>query len=235
MYAATDRWPDETKPPTPTTSLRLRHAIAGLHAGVIGVFAMFAWVMIASLWHGRSIWVVPNLFSTTFFGSDAYRNQLLRTSWVGIALTVALYGSIGALWGCIWRDRRVKWLALYGVLTGLLVYFVFYDFVWLYLNPLVTLYAPDRQLEIGHMLWGLALARAPLYARRMSNTTAAMPVNAAIGDEPFLPPQIPPPSLPAPPPLPKEEERKSEIGEQAYVSAEEDAASPEIKSGEVIL
>jgi len=153
----------------------LRHALAGLQAGVLGALVLFACLMLGSLWNGRSIWVVPNLFATTFFGSHVYRNQLLRTSWAGIALIVAVYGGLGTLWGCIWRDERTPWLGLYGAVAGLCVYFLFYDLLWRHVNPLVTLYAPDRQLELGHLLFGLALARSPLYARRIADSLLNKP------------------------------------------------------------
>jgi len=157
----------------------LRHAVAGLQAGVLGALVIFGCVMIGSVWNGRSVWVVPNLFATTFFGSDVYQNQLLRTSWTGIALMVAVYGALGALLGCIWRDRRIPWLALYGAVAGLCVYFLFYDSLWRHVNPLVTLYAPDRQLQLGHVLWGMILARSPFYSRRIAESlrkqTPALP------------------------------------------------------------
>ena len=149
----------------------VRHALAGIHAGVLGALAMFACLMVGSMWNHRSVWLVPNLLSTTFFGGDAYRNQLVRTSWTGLALMVTLYGVLGMGWGLIVKDRRIPWLALYGIITGLAVYFIFYDFLWKHINPLVTLYAPDQQLQLGHMLWGLALARSPRYSRSISEST----------------------------------------------------------------
>ena len=160
----------------------LRHALAGLQAGVLGALVIFACLMVGSFWHGRSVWVVPNLFATTFFGSDAYRNQLLRTSWVGIALIVGVYGVLGTLWGCVWRDQRKRWLGLYGAIAGLSVYFLFYGFLWRHVNPLVTLYAPDRQLEVGHVLWGLVLARSPLYSRRIADSVSDKPAPPEVHD-----------------------------------------------------
>ncbi|MDP9054452.1 MAG: hypothetical protein M3N93_09155 [Acidobacteriota bacterium] len=147
----------------------LRHVLAGLQAGVLGSLVMFLWVMLGSVWNGRSAWVVPNLFSTTFFGNEAYRNQFLKTSWVGVAVTIAVYGLLGVIWGCIWREERPRWLSAYGAITGLAVYFLFYHFVWRHVNPIVTLYAPDRQLQTGHLLWGMVLARSPLFARRIAD------------------------------------------------------------------
>jgi hypothetical protein len=166
-----------------TPRLGMRHALAGLQAGVLGALVIFACLMLGSLWDGRSIWVVPNLFATTFFGSDAYRNQLLLTSWTGIALIVAIYGVIGSLWGCAWRDKRKPWLGLFGAIFGVGVYFLLYGLMWRHVNPLVTLYAPDRQLQLGHVLWGIVLARSPLYSRRIADSTTQAPFQDAVEQE----------------------------------------------------
>lgn len=148
----------------------LRYALAGIHAGVLGALALIACLVIGSVWDHRSIWSVPNLFATTFFGSDAYRNQFVRTSWSGLALVVAVYGFLGMIWGFICGEKRKRFLAIFGAVAGLLVYFALYDFLWKRANPLVTLYAPDRQLQVGHLIWGLMLARSPKYSRRIAES-----------------------------------------------------------------
>jgi len=188
MYAANNSEPDERNPGEARRSagwgtLGLRHALAGLQAGVLGSLLMLACLAIGSLWNGRSIWMVPNLFATTFFGGEVYRNQLLRTSWTGIALIVAIYGALGAIWGCIWRDERKPWLGSYGGITGLCVYLLFHEFLWRHVNPLITLYAPDRQLQVGHVLWGIVLARSPLYARRIADSASARAVHDVAAEE----------------------------------------------------
>jgi hypothetical protein len=176
MYAANGSGPNQ-EGHRPSLRVGLRHALAGLHAGVLGALLIVACLMVGSLWDGHSIWLVPNLFATTFFGSGVYRNQLLRTSWMGIALIVAIYGALGALWGCIWREVRTPWLGLYGAIAGLGVYFLFFNVLWRHVNPLVTLYAPERQLQLGHVLWGVVLARSPLYARRIADSTTSAGVH----------------------------------------------------------
>ncbi len=153
----------------------IRHALAGIHAGVLGALAMLACVMIGSAWDHRSIWSVPNLFATTFFGGDAYLNQLVRTSWCGLALMIAIYGFLGMIWGTICGDKRRRALPLCGAIAGLLVYLFFNDFFWKHANPLFTVYAPDRQLELGHLLWGLFLARSPRYSRRVAESMTRTP------------------------------------------------------------
>jgi hypothetical protein len=151
-----------------TTRATSRYALAGLEAGVLGTLLMVFWLTVGSLWSGRSIWLIPNLFATTFYGSDAYRNQWFHGSWAGIALLLAIYGGGGILWGIMWGGERRRFLAFYGALTGLAVYFLLFHLVWSRVNPLISLYGPDRQLQVAHMLWGIALARSPLYAGRIA-------------------------------------------------------------------
>lgn len=153
--------------------LSLRHALAGLQAGVTGALLMLGFLMIGSRWDQRSVWTIPNLFATTFFKNDIYRNEFVRSSWTGVALLVAIYGFLGILWGCAWRDERKRWLTLYGALAGLAVYFLFFDFIWQHVNALIALYGPNRQLIVGHILWGMVLARSPRYARRIAERLRA--------------------------------------------------------------
>ena len=152
--------------------LSLRHALAGLQAGIFGALTMLAFLMAGSAIERHSPWLVPNLFASVFYGSDVYLNRFLHTSWSGLALVLALYGCLGAMWGCIWRDRGARWLAFYGALFGLAVYYITFHFLWKRVSPMMFLYAPDRQLEVGHIIWGMVLARAPRYARSIAARTS---------------------------------------------------------------
>lgn len=129
---------------------------------------MLACLMTGSVLDRRSIWVVPNLFASTFYGSDVYLDRYLHTTWSGLALFMAIYGLLGTLWGCLWRDESRQWLTFYGGIFGLAVYYAFFHFIWKRVNPLMTLYAPDQQLELGHIIWGMVLARSPRYARHIA-------------------------------------------------------------------
>jgi len=155
-----------------SSRLRPRHALAGLQAGVLGAFLLLACLMISSLWNGRSVWLTPNLFATTFFGGAVYRNHFVRASWIGLALILAFYGGLGAAWGCIWREQRRRFSVLFGALAGIGLYFLLYDFAWRHINPLVATFAPNRALETGHVLWGMMLARSSVYARRIAHSTS---------------------------------------------------------------
>ena len=167
--------------------LRLRHALAGLQAGVLGALLMLGFLMLGGVWDRHSIWAVPNLFATTFFGSDAYRNLFTSQSLAGASIFIAIYGVLGALWGCLWRETQRPGLAFYGALTGLAIYFLFFDFVWKHVNPLIVLYAPNLQLQAGHVLWGLTLAQTPRFARRIAshlggNSGEAVEIPAEAGE-----------------------------------------------------
>jgi hypothetical protein len=154
---------------------RLQHALAGLQAGVAGSVIMLVWLTVGSFWVRRSAWLVPNLLSTTFYGSDAYTGRFTHASWVGLALIVAIYGILGMVWGLVWPAERRAWRRIAGMLFGLLAYFLLFDFVWKHVNPLVTLYAPTRELQAGHLLWGLTLARTPVFSRRIAAGSASDP------------------------------------------------------------
>lgn len=156
----------------PRPPLRLRHALAGLQAGILGAALMLACLMLGSALNGRSVWVVPNLFTTMFLGSGVYRNEYLNTSWAGVAILFAIYGVLGTIWGMIWREPRRLGLMPLGAIVGLAVYYVFFHSIWSHLAPVITLYAPDRQFELGHILWGAALAKSPEFARRIADQTA---------------------------------------------------------------
>ena len=194
----------------PSPGLKLRHALAGLEAGVLGALQMLACVMLGASFERHSIWVVPNLFATTFFGSQAYENQFSRDSWAGVALLIAIYGLIGAVWGCVWREQSKRGLAIYGAMTGIVVYFAFFHFIWNHVNGLIILYAPNRQLALGHVLWGIALAKSPAYARRIVAAEA---------------PETPAPEIPA---------GESPAAENSGTDSASPTSSAEIRTGEVI-
>jgi hypothetical protein len=146
----------------------LRHILAGLEAGVTGALLMIVWAMVASLAARRSVWTIPNLYATSFYGPAAYQNEFLRSSWSGLAVMVALCGVGGVLWGLVVMDRKRPLLALAGAAVGLGVYYLVFDVLFRHTNPLIPLYAPDRQMQVGFVLWGMTLARAPLYSRRLA-------------------------------------------------------------------
>jgi hypothetical protein len=182
-YSGPDSEPRETRAVGAEARVRrpgmLTYAFAGLEAGITGILWMFGCFFVASYWSSSGLWSVPNLFATVFYGDYAYEGDFRRSTWAGIALIVVIYGLLGLLWGCFWKENRKPLLSFYGAMAGLAVYFIFFNFIWTHLNPLIPLYAPVRQLEVAHILWGAALAGSPGYARRIAVATLPPPVFSA--------------------------------------------------------
>jgi hypothetical protein len=155
-------------PAAETSRLKPRHWLAGLEAGVLGAIFMILWLMLGSSLTRRSIWEIPNLFATTFYGSRVYQEQYLRSSWSGVSAILAICGLVGMLWGIVWRDDRPAFLPVFGGLAGLAVYFLIFDLVLQRVNPLVPLYAPLRMIQIGCVIWGMTLAKSPKFSRRIA-------------------------------------------------------------------
>lgn len=164
----TGAWTRPPESPAAPPPGMLTYAVAGLHAGMVGVIWMFACFAIAAYWNGSGIWSVPNLLSTVFYGDYAFDDQFFRFTWAGLAILIVVYGLLGILWGCIWKQDRKPLLSFYGALTGLAVYYVFFHFIWPRANPMIAFHAPVRQLAVAHILWGAALARSPGYSREIA-------------------------------------------------------------------
>jgi hypothetical protein len=164
--------PQQPPPHRPGT---LVFAFAGLQAGIVGALWMFLCFFVGAIWTGSGIWSVPNLFSTLFHGEYAYQNEFFTSTWAGIALIFVIYGAIGALWGMLWRGRRPPLFSFAGAIMGMVIYYLFWDFIWPHADPLIADYAPLREVQFGHILWGLALAKSPAYAARIAAALAPAP------------------------------------------------------------
>jgi hypothetical protein len=164
------------------------YALAGLQAGVTGVFWMLGCFAVAAFWGGSSLWSIPNLFSTVFYGEDAWQGEFLKTSWSGLALIFVIYGLLGVIWGCWWKEDRKPLLTFFGALTGLVAYYLFFSLIWPAADRLIPLYAPVRELQVAHILWGAALAASPGYSRRIIAATTPV-ANSPAATSPALEPQ----------------------------------------------
>ena len=164
----------------------LRHLLAGIEAGVTGTVAMLLLSMAGSAVSRRTIWTLPNLLATTFYGDGAYRFGFQHSTWAGLALLFVVYALLGGVWGLAIRDDSRARMLFLGAAFGVAVYYLLFQYLWKSVNPLVPLYAQDGNLRAGHLLWGLCLARAPRYARyireAMAETTVAGPAEINVGE-----------------------------------------------------
>jgi hypothetical protein len=172
-----------------------RSALGGLEAGVLGALGMLAVFVVSAIVGRRSWWLVPNLVATAFHGANAYTASLTRSTLTGVGFWLLLYGFLGVVWGLLWGDRPVRRLWMGGAVTGYLVYLAFRAVLWKSIAPLVSLYAPELQFKIAHLVWGIALGQSPRYAASIGRTMTP---------EEEVPPPLPPlPPREEPPPLPE--------------------------------
>src|SRR5215475_13135263 len=120
---------------------KIYRAMAGVEAGVLGGLFMMAWLAILSLLQGQSVWSIPNLLASTFYGEAALRRGFRWTTLSGVALHLIVSVAAGLLFGSavsgIAGRGRVMTL---GFAAGVAWYFLSEGFFWKHVNPLVPLY-----------------------------------------------------------------------------------------------
>lgn len=140
--------------------------LVGLQSGTLAALAMLGWLAMASALYRRSIWSVPNILASTFYGDSALRNGFVSTTISGIALYFVIYGLFGALFGLAvqhrWRPLRITFIA---VAASLGWYYLSFGLIWKSLNPLVVLYTHDQPMLIGHIIYGVLLGRYPVFLK----------------------------------------------------------------------
>jgi len=163
-------------------------ALAGIQAGIVGALLLVAYLALDSAWHRRSIWTVPNLFASTFYGESAYRSGFGARTSAGLALMLFLYGALGALFALVVRDHgsRLR-ITILGLIFGTGWFFLSFDVLWKWINPLVEQYSPDRAMLVGHVLYGGVLGRClPAYLQAIRQAE-----HGPVETPPALPPVTP--------------------------------------------
>jgi hypothetical protein len=157
--------------------------MAGVEAGVLGGLFVIVWLGILSLLQGRSLWSVPNLLASTFYGEMALRRGFRWSSLSGVALQLTVSSIAGMLFGLavsgIASRSRVMIL---GVATGLAWYFLSVGVFWKYVNPMVPLYARGGGMLLAHLGMGFFLGSFPRYVEALDSGSAEAP--------PPLPPEV---------------------------------------------
>ena len=149
-----------------SASAKLCFVLAGLEAGMLAGLVMLAWLAAASAFQHRSVWAVPNLLATTFYGESALRQSFGAKTLAGLALHLFVYSLLGAAFGIVVQHRGTRLrLTLLGILSALAWHYFSFGFFWKTVNPLVMLYSPDRPMLVGHLLYGGLLGRFPDFLR----------------------------------------------------------------------
>jgi len=167
-------------------------ALAGIQAGTVGALILLGYLALDSAWHRHSVWTVPNLLASTFYGESAYRQGFSAGTSVGVALLLLLYGALGLLFALVVRDHGTRMrVVVAGLIYGTGWFFLSFDILWKHVNPMVQIYSPDRAMLVGHVLYGGVLGRGfPAYLQsiRGAETPAA----------PGAPVELPPPGIEGP-------------------------------------
>ena len=140
------------------------YALAGLQAGISGALGLLLWLALASRFFGKSIWWSSNLLASAFYGDASLKFGFARYTFVGAALVLFVYGVFGILFGLAWRDRTGGLgAAAVALILSVLAYYLLFKTIWHHYSPEGSIYAPDRQIFVGHLVFGLLLARYPRF------------------------------------------------------------------------
>ncbi len=140
----------------------LLRALAGIETGVLGGLAMLGWLAASSALDRQSIWIIPNLLGSVFYGRDVLRRSFSWVTMDGLALHFFVSGLIGFVFGIATGGSRSRLrVALLGILTGLLWYYFSEALFWRKLGILARIYGPPRSLLLAHLIFGFVLAWFP--------------------------------------------------------------------------
>jgi hypothetical protein len=150
--------------------------MAGVQAGILGGLFVVGWLALLSLLQGRSIWSIPNLLASTFYGEAALRRGFRWSSLSGVALQLVVCALAGLLFGFavsgIASRSRVMFL---GVAAGLAWYFLSVGVFWKYVNPMVPLYARGSGMMLAHLGMGVFLGSFPRYVEALQPELIPLP------------------------------------------------------------
>jgi hypothetical protein len=142
----------------------LSRFLAGLQAGMVAVIVMLAWLGVSAIWQRHTFWSAPNQAATIFRGSSAIVAGFGPYTASGIALYILVYSLFGAAFALAMpRTLTVFGLMLAGVLLALGWYVLWFRLLGQSVMPLVWLLHPERAMEFAHVLFGVMLARFPVY------------------------------------------------------------------------
>lgn len=158
-------------------------SLAGLQAGMIATLWMLAWLGISAVWRRSSFWTAANLLASTFYGSAAIHSGFSTSTVSGLALYLFAYSTLGGLFAAVVRNRlpRLR-LLLLSVVVAVAWYYLTFHGIWKTLSPLVTLLHAEQATLLGHVVYGIVLARFPRYLPQVSSATANE-LPAAVADQ----------------------------------------------------
>ena len=148
--------------------------LAGLQAGMLGVWWMLAWMGASAVWQRGSFWTPENLMASVFYGNAAIRWGFSAGTVSGLALYVLLYSLLGAGFAMAVAGRLPRSrLPLASMAFALCWYYAAFHLAAKAAWPLVALLDTERTTVLGHLLYGALLARFPAYLPHAAAPPAA--------------------------------------------------------------
>jgi len=146
---------------TPGTVARF---LAGMQAGMMALIVMLGWLGVAALWQRHTFWTAPNQMATMFHGGAAIVPGFGSYTPSGIAVYVLIYSLLGGAFALVApRHLTPLGITLGGALVALAWYWLWYRLLGQRVMPLVWLLHAERPTAFGHLLYGVLLARFPVY------------------------------------------------------------------------
>ena len=142
---------------------------------MLGVWWMLMWLGLSDVWQRRGFWTAENLMASAFYGERAIRSGFALRTVPGLALYLALYSLLGALFAAVVGDRipRMR-IFLLSMAFGLSWYYFSFRLIWSNLLPLVALLHSAQSTAVGHLLYGAVLGRYPAYIAEKAVVEAAV-------------------------------------------------------------
>jgi hypothetical protein len=154
------------RPPNP-----LAVFLAGLQAGMIGICWMLVWLGLSAKGQRRSFWTAENLMATVFHGDAAIRRGFGFSTLSGIALYLLIYSLLGAGFAAGVRNRFTGLgTVLLGVLFSVGWYCLWFRALGQKTMPLVWLLHAENSTVLGHVIFGVLIARFPAYLPKPATT-----------------------------------------------------------------
>jgi hypothetical protein len=163
-------------------SLLLVRALAGIQTGVLGGLAMIGWLAASSAVDRQSIWIVPNLLASVFYGRDVLRLRFSTITVAGLALHLFVAGVVGLVFGMVIGESRNRLrVALLGILSALVWYHFSEVLFWRKLGALALIYSPSRSMLLAHLVYGFVLAWYPSGLRSARRHFLGEPAPGPVG------------------------------------------------------
>ena len=138
---------------------------------------MIGWWLMGEMFQRHSPWILPNLLATTFYGEGAYRAGFMASTWSGLAGPMVVYCAAGVAFALAARERTAGWnLVMVGAAAGVALDWLIFGVALKRINPLVQIYSPDRLITISHVLYGMALASYPGFAKKLLPAAEPPPI-----------------------------------------------------------